>query len=451
MGLIVSLVVVFTVGGPAVAKQNVQVELFYNGVWNDHTADLFGRNPLTINHAAGNLQDGVVPTDGTLTFKGNDGRMNPDNPKSPLFGLIGYKTPIRAKADGDIRISGRTVSWKPRRGKGGSKFVAWVEVTIGGKVFELGQGDQPKRSAMRRAYDAAQPLAYWPLEDSSSATQAASAVNGVGPMILSGNGLTKFGSLAGPPGAATAADTSQTSVAADVMAGTIPDVPGATSWRVDFSILYRTSDATFAVDMPGWSTRGGVQSWFLAQSEAGTGLRLFYVDATDIWLAASAPDVEHNDGIWHLYTIIAAQDGADIDVTVKVDGVAVISTTVTAHAFGTPSEMFGQAGVFSADPIAAGISHTAVWAPSSATDMMPAFRGHVGETAGARFGRICDELGITDTLVGVEAETQLMGPQPAGTDLEVFADIARTDAGIIHDTRTQFGLTLRTGRSLLDQ
>lgn len=153
-------------------KQNVRVELFYNGVWNDHTADLDGTVPIVINHAAGAEQGGIVPTDGTLRLKSPAGRMNPDNPKGPLYGLIGEKTPIRVKVSGDIRISGRAVKWSPRRSLGGSKYFSWVDVTIAGKVREMGQGQPPVVSAMTRALAVGPPLAWWTLETGLLASSA---------------------------------------------------------------------------------------------------------------------------------------------------------------------------------------------------------------------------------------------------------------------------------------
>ena len=98
-------------------------------------------------------------------------------------------------------------------------------------------------------------------------------------------------------------------------------------------------------------------------------------------------------------------------------------------------------------------SHAVLWSGTLPADSAgyEAFTGHSGETAGARFARLCGEEDITDTVVGDAAETQLMGPQYPDTLLNWFAEIARTDAGIIHDTRDELGLTFRTGRSLYNQ
>jgi hypothetical protein len=452
-GIMLCLVLALVLPGVAMAKQDVLVELFYSGAWHDVSSRVYTRDPVTINHGAGDEQTGVVPSDASLTFTNRDGEMNPENRKSSLFGLIGRNTPVRITVGTDVRFSGQVVSWKPRRAKGkldATRGDAWVAVQAQGTIRRLGQGEQPVESAMYRAYSASSPTAWWPLEDASSATQAASAVNGVEPMVLSGNGLTKFAGFPGPPGAASAADTSQTGTSADVMQGFIPEV-SATSWRVEFSMMYRTTDASYNVGMPGWSTRGEVELWYLDQNEAGTGLRLFYIDSTGIQTAGTAAGVENNDGLWHLYTIVGEQSGSDIAVEVFVDNVSVLSATVTSRVFGVPFEISGQAGIFSSDPTATGLSHIAVWTPASVVDTYPAFTGHSGETAGERFTRLCDEEGISSTIVGTEADTQPMGPQPAETFLKLLDEVARTDAGIIHDTRDELGLTFRTGRSLMNQ
>ena len=143
LSIFLPLLLVLVTAGVPVPKQDVLVELFYNAAWHDHTADVYTRDQIVINHGAGNEQTGVVPSDASLTFDNRDGEMNPENRQSSLFGLIGHNTPIRISVGSDIRFSGQVVSWKPRRAVGelsSTRGDAWVHVQAQGTIRRLGQG-----------------------------------------------------------------------------------------------------------------------------------------------------------------------------------------------------------------------------------------------------------------------------------------------------------------------
>ncbi|MEV0396722.1 hypothetical protein [Polymorphospora rubra] len=69
---------------------------------------------------------------------------------------------------------------------GNSALVAVSKVTADGVLYRLGRGTPPQESAMRRTTAASGPVAYWPLEDGSSATQLASALPGEQAMTATG-------------------------------------------------------------------------------------------------------------------------------------------------------------------------------------------------------------------------------------------------------------------------
>lgn len=83
-------------------------ELFYDGQWNDITADVRDSAPIAINR--GRKDWASVNDPATCTFTLNNGNSNvadgvlgrysPRNPRSDLYGKIGRNTPIRVRIDG---------------------------------------------------------------------------------------------------------------------------------------------------------------------------------------------------------------------------------------------------------------------------------------------------------------------------------------------------------------
>jgi hypothetical protein len=77
-----------------VPDQPVAVELFYAGDWNDHTGEVFTRDPIALTRGRAPGAD-LAPGSASLSLDNRAGRWNPRNPASDLFGLIGRNTPVR--------------------------------------------------------------------------------------------------------------------------------------------------------------------------------------------------------------------------------------------------------------------------------------------------------------------------------------------------------------------
>lgn len=445
--LLVSLLLM--AGAPAMAKQNVMVEIFYNGVWNNHTLDLYSRNPITINRAAGSEQTGVVPTDGTLTFQTRDGRLNPDNVKSPLYGLIGEKTPIRVKVNGDIRLSGRAVKWSPRRSLGGQKFDAWVNVTVAGKVRELGQGEAPVRSALERTikHEAVTTplLAYWSFEELTAADQFGSGVAGGSPMrvpanVLTSNDDTLPGSKPLPTFTHNVPDQGRGPIKVVTLAGT------TLTW--DMWVKTPLAGEYFDANL---YTEGG-HHWHVTVDNVGR-VDLFYYNTTS-GIDVIVTNAGLMQGQWHNLRFVMIQSGGNVDASLYFDGVLNADGLGSGPTTGTitaPNLATLEAAYTATESEKNNIGHMTVWDGIPSINFTTAGRGYLAEKAGDRFNRISAEEGISATIVGSAIETQPMGAQYPDTTLQLLDEIARTDVGIIFDTRTEEGLTFRTGRSLYNQ
>lgn len=447
--------------GETMSKQAVTVELFYSSAWHNVTTRVYMRDRITINHGAGNEQTGVVPSDASLTFDGRDGEMNPENRSSSLFGLIGRNTPIRITVGSDIRFSGQVVSWKPRRAIKGD---SWVYVQAQGTIRRLGQGEPPVQSALYQTITRAigvSPAEYWPLESGglvfTSVTSGSVAASFFDPLTLA-----QSPTFQGFPG-------SQPSVVLPADGTTIVEFPVAAytdtgEWAAQTAWVYTSEMAPDGSTTFDAILSNGRQVHLFLSDSGGDPLTFTAAVTDDVTVFYSSSVVLTgttllDQPISLMMSLTSAAGGTLVARLLADDGTELAERTTTGVGYGTVGrlEMSNiQPGVSdTGGPL--GVSH-AVFYTDPAFDIdvdtvtiAQAMSGFSGETAGDRFERLCGLENITATIVGTAADTQPMGPQRPGTVLDWFGEIARTDAGIIHDTRDELGLTFRTGRSLYNQ
>lgn len=440
------------------AKQDVSVWLFYNGVWNEHTDNrVYTRYPITINAAAGDEQSGLAPSSAELTFGNRDNVMNPENRKSPLFGLIGRNTPIRIDLGQETRFSGQVVSWKPRRAVKGD---AWVHVKAQNTIQRLGQGTPPVLSSLYRTMTNAglgtiAPTEYWPLEDGSQATQFASAVGGSAGL----GGISAGGTEAPTPAGHSGIIGSSTSVLMPEFSFIRAQVRSYTDdgfWAIQGAFIFDELDSEQIVV----ATLGNGRLVQAGISGAGGSPQNFFALVLDPSLGVVFTDnvnITGDDLLSEPVSMMFAvtdTGGGDDFVARILDGGGQIRAEITTTDVGysTVSQIEIQAA-----GVPSGASHIGFYANPlfdadlDAVAIARAASGFDGETAGERFDRLCIEEGIADTVVGVLSDTQPMGPQYPDTSLNWFEEIARTDGGVIYDTRDELGLTFRTGRSRYNQ
>lgn len=92
------------------------VDLYYDDQWNSVGADLLDgdldQTGITVRHGAGSEGGAMEPSSLAFRVRNGDGKYNPRNPSSPLYGKIGRNTPARATvalgaAYADIPAGGR--------------------------------------------------------------------------------------------------------------------------------------------------------------------------------------------------------------------------------------------------------------------------------------------------------------------------------------------------------
>lgn len=379
----------------------------------------------------------------------------------------------------DRRIVAEVAAWKPDRTLDftiGGQGDAWTAIEGAGILRRLSQGNDPLGSPLRRRILDLNPTAYWPLEDGDGSLSAQSAVDGVDPMQPYGYsrfqvpgsggdpqpaaGLPNFGTGTGIPGSAPVPDFTQ----GGVLVGH-PPVPtsGTQSWRVAFVAVFPRDKQANATTFIGWSVNAGTYTDWLIQAES-TGLFVTAEDPATLTAGygTSTATINLFDGLPHFIEVNAQTVAGALDARIYIDG----WEYGTVHTINAPNLNYPPGWVRSITPNVKEwnasstnisgmpqIGHIAVWQPSaSVSGHVEAMGGYLGETAGARFLRLCSEEDVPASLIGAAADTRPMGVQRTGVDLaEHLGEIERTDGGLVYEPRDGLGLVLRTVATLYNQ
>lgn len=139
------------------------------------------------------------------------------------------------------------------------------------------------------------------------------------------------------------------------------------------------------------------------------------------------------DNRTHHWRILLDQSGANVNLTVYLDGVPVLSGTNNSITLSTSVRL--EAGGSRTT-----LGQAAIWSgtPPSVTDAFTAAMGYVGETADERIERLCEEEGISVITLGNGDVT--LGPQRAIPVLESLFEAADTDGGLLRESRETLGL-----------
>jgi hypothetical protein len=442
-----------------VAKQDVTVELFYSSAWHDHTTRVYTRDPIEITRGRGDEQGEPTPGAATLTLSNMngdlvDGRYDPRNPSSDLYGLIGRNTPIRITNGGSVRFVGEVASWRPRPAIKGD---AWTEVTAKGVLHRLGQGAAPLRSAAFREVvrqTATGVVAYWHGEDGSDSSSLAGGLSGMTPMRIVG-GSPSLGSSRVFPGSAPCIDMG--AAPTPVLHGRCP--VSADTGTLKFRMFAAFPAAGLGSDQiladiytrPGTGT---IRLWRLIYGSAfGGTLKLQGLDNTFAVVEDSGGFGFAIDGQTSMLGFEVVESGADVDYEIathylQADGTEVPgigSGTFTAQTVGIADEVYigSNAGL-----VDVALGHIIVGNDATTVDgLESAFTGWITETVSDRLERLCEEEGIPFITNDI-GDSMPAGPQPVDTLVGQFAECERTDGGMLYETRDARGLTYRTRSSL---
>ena len=158
----------------------VIVEIEINGVWVNITQFVYQRDPIAITGGQTDEQDTVQPATCTMTVNNRDGRFSPNYPYGTYYPYLKQNVQLRVSVSGAVSSSGNTYTgyrfwgevstWPPLQDISGHDV--YVSLTASGPLRRITTGGG-KGSALARYYAALTgdfaPIAYWPVEEGTTA------------------------------------------------------------------------------------------------------------------------------------------------------------------------------------------------------------------------------------------------------------------------------------------
>lgn len=438
----------------------LSIELFYDGVWNIVTGDVY-EGSLVITRGRASVDQQAASQQLTCMFRNDDGKYSPRNATSPLFGKIGRNTPIRATVSGSPRFYGEVAQWEPSWNE--NHTVKTVAIVANGILRRMGQGSTPASIALKDWVLSQSPSVYWPLGGAEGTTYSLS---------LGSTGGWKYEGISNPvftygkefPGADwldTGMELNATGSSA-YMLGRVNSYDEA--FVLDFVFQSPATagiDANIGVlDIFIWNYIGD-RIQFRLNDSANSGkaqVSFFAVDGSgDQSFLPTGVIPALLDNQLHTCRVSVEHTGGGNSIKLYIDGVLIesrVPTPIPDHAWGGTSHVQMFYSRFTGQTVV-NLAHIAGWsnnniaAVPAVTDYAAAANAYSGETAAARVTRIAGLAGTTATIVGTGSTA--MGPQAAETRLQQLRDAEQTDFGILAESRTAFALRYRTRASMYNQ
>ncbi|MFG2963590.1 hypothetical protein ACGFZS_09900 [Streptomyces sp. NPDC048288] len=337
-----------------------------------------------------------------------------------------------------VRFSGEYSDWPPRW-SGGGRLIT-VEGAGAGILRRLNQGKKPLASTLRRRVPSYSPVAYWPMEEGSDATQAYSPIAGVRPMTASAFEWAADDTLPG------SSPLPVLQVGASFVA-LVPSVAAGT-WQVE---LVYNLDAMPAALTTLFEVRTTGTARRVRARVATNQVLIDGLDADDVSVFSATGTAPQFNGSWARLQIKAVQSGANVQyvarwIVIGGSGFAV-STTVAA----SPGYVLDVRSSFGTGLDGMRWGHLAVFNSETDAPFNSADQAFNGETAGTRLRRLSVEESLPITVTGVIADQARMGPQRPATLLEQVEQCEAADGGILVEDRERLGLRYRSRTSQLNQ
>jgi hypothetical protein len=352
-------------------------------------------------------------------------------------------------------FNGFADQWQPQFIPSTDGMTSIVRLTASGILRRLGQGNGVIRSALTRYLPSTNPVAWWPLEDGVDSTQAASGLPDGQPLSVS-VGIMDFVDDA-PPGASGSAHPQPD--AKNALRGVVAGVDPA-GWQVAVWTKGVIVSGAAGAHYVAWeirTTTGKILRLihqYGADAAVGVGLYLSedQENETDL-VSLNDPVPRSNLGItgeWLHVVFTAQQSGADTNVWLDVNDVTVAGATWAGQTIGAPLRIdaigafAGDTGSVSDDMADIYLSHLSFHNSVPLIFQHDAGMGFPYEPASDRIQRVCDERGIRITVAAGDSEP--LGPQPAGGDLDILRDAEHSDMGILYERGWGLGYRPRSTR-----
>lgn len=350
-------------------------------------------------------------------------------------------TPIRVRLTLDgitwfLRFQGYARGFQP--GWDQSAHVATVDVAAEGITRRLGQGATPLKAPLTRAVGAGAATAFWPLDDKSDSTQAASGLSGGAPMTMT-DGIA-FGNYTNLGGLERAPDMGTGS-----LSGSVPGTHVAANTDHVFAFGVALNSAALApadplIDKPVVRINLGGYFYRLDMvlpdtSSHNMKLIAYYPDST-VGSGFVFPAPTDFDDMWHYYEWVVTFTAAT--------GTLLVQHSRDGGALSAGAGLAAGAGKTLSSPISvdvnpnqldfAGLGVAGVYVKVDAPSPIyagAAADGYVGETTVERLTRLCSEENVPLAVVGTTTTT--MGAQTPGTFVKLVREGETTEQGVLFD------------------
>lgn len=346
------------------------------------------------------------------------------------------------------RFVGEVSSW-PSRWDVSGKDVR-VPIEAAGILRRLGQGAKALDSSLRRRIPSSSPMAYWPMEEGQSSTQAFSPIDGVSPLSLSNVNWAAADSLASSKALPALASSGGT---LPQMLGRVPAPASAlTSWSVRWIYRLDTPNATRRTFMRVLST-GTVAEWFIQSGSTGSTIIGNDSEGNNVFTQGVVTGSNLFNS-WVYVRFTATQNGGNVDWRVDWADIGGDMGGIGGSYAGTvgrPRSVASPPDGFSSDLDGMAIGHISVWNSNTTAAYSGAIDAWAGETAGARMTRLTTEEGVPFSQWGDATLQEQVGVQTTDTLLALLGDAEDADGGILYERRDIISLAYRDRLSMYNQ
>ena len=385
--------------------------------------------PVTITTGRSQGQKSLAAGSASVWLDNDDGELTPMLETSTYYDLWDLGTPMRLSLDNVgasppyPRFTGFVADITHEFVPGpNSTAISAVKVTISGVVRRLTQGSVAK-SAIGHGVGGTNLRGYWPGEDGT----LKNALNaGVTPVILNGVTLELIDDA--PAGTA----------------GAVRILTAAYLERPQLPIASYTP-ASGAMTLAFWvrSSAGGTGTVVVEVTGTAASVVFVWNDSGVSWQsgaglgsAASSATVV-NDDEWHLVECVAEENGADLDLSLSVDGVLLDTGSYTGRTLDQMTSVRSLAYITAGGtaPLPFDLMHLAVYDSASPAPVYPAVTAldaYDGEEAAVRIERLANEIGVPNSVTATTSVA--MGAQPIADIMALFREAEAVDHGILSES-----------------
>lgn len=420
---------------------SIVLEVFYNGVWN--VAPVYA-DSVTFKRGYTDRGNGD-PNQLSCRIENFDDMWRPSNPESPLYENGGRNIPVRLTVEGQIRAFGEAASWVPDQSpdfrEDPPRGERWVDLEVADVQRRIGQWSDVVRSTMEAGFTQySDLLCLASFEDPSGATAISNLVPGGTPVSFTGT--INFGQEDAPPGAGTSAELKGGAKF------TVPGLPSASAgYTVFFCAKIPNTLPAALTPMFWWHDTNYLYAWDVGPTD----FRLHVLDAGAAIIDDHTGFSPVPPGQWVIYRFKVSTVGGNVQVEparYDAGGSSIIGFTSSAP---------GAAGKFQylredLDPALDGmlISYAGCYKttdPLFSVAVIQGLNGWAGETAAARWLRLCTEQGVAASVIGSASTTAPMGPQKPDTFENLRAECVATEDALEYGARNASNLLFRTRAS----